>query len=78
MITKVNVSIMITQGLILTRGQNLLVGNVAKLVTLKGIAKVLTLATKPMDQMMMLRGRLTQEEQFMCAKIDAGSRPMSH
>ncbi|GJX07825.1 hypothetical protein Tco_0195757 [Tanacetum coccineum] len=35
--TRVNVNIMITQGLILTRRQNLLVGNVAKLVTLKGI-----------------------------------------
>ncbi|GKB07820.1 zinc finger, CCHC-type containing protein [Tanacetum coccineum] len=41
---------MITQGLILTRRQNLLVRNVAKLVTLKGITKVLMLATKPMVQ----------------------------
>ncbi|GJX15415.1 zinc finger, CCHC-type containing protein [Tanacetum coccineum] len=40
---------MITQGLILTRRLNLLVGNVAKLVTLKRIGKVLMLATKPMD-----------------------------
>nr|GEV09593.1 hypothetical protein [Tanacetum cinerariifolium] len=46
MTTRVNVNIMITQGLILTRRQNLLVGNVAKLVTLKGIAKVLMLTTK--------------------------------
>ncbi|GJX83516.1 hypothetical protein Tco_0332997 [Tanacetum coccineum] len=44
-----SINSMITQGLILTRRQNLLVGNVAKLVTLKGIAKVLMLATKPMD-----------------------------
>ncbi|GJU27258.1 zinc finger, CCHC-type containing protein [Tanacetum coccineum] len=50
MTTRVNVNIMITQGLILTRRQNLLVGNVVKLVTLKGIAKVLMLATKPMVQ----------------------------
>ncbi|GJW23446.1 zinc finger, CCHC-type containing protein [Tanacetum coccineum] len=50
MTTRVNVNIMITQGLILTRRQNLLVRNVAKLVTLKGIAKVLMLATKPMVQ----------------------------
>nr|GEV98095.1 zinc finger, CCHC-type [Tanacetum cinerariifolium] len=40
MITRVNVNIMITQRLILTRRLNLLVENVAKLVTLKGIAKV--------------------------------------
>ncbi|GKA68625.1 hypothetical protein Tco_0768542 [Tanacetum coccineum] len=43
---KGKLNIMITQGLILTRRLNLLVGNVAKLVTLKGIAKVLMLATK--------------------------------
>ncbi|GJY30148.1 hypothetical protein Tco_0413643 [Tanacetum coccineum] len=41
--------IMITLGLILTRRLNLLIGNVAKLVTLKGIAKVLILVTKLMD-----------------------------
>ncbi|GKE21865.1 hypothetical protein Tco_1433377 [Tanacetum coccineum] len=58
--------------------------NVAKLVTLKEIAKVLMLATKPIVQaqltkrMMMLRSGLTQEQQFMCVKIDAGSRPMGH
>nr|GEV28898.1 caffeic acid 3-O-methyltransferase-like [Tanacetum cinerariifolium] len=28
-------------------------------------------------RMMMLRGGLTQEQQFMCVKIDVGSRPMS-
>ncbi|GKC16382.1 hypothetical protein Tco_1013164 [Tanacetum coccineum] len=61
----------------------LLVENVAKLVTLKGIAKVVMLEIKPMDQtqrvqMMMLRGGLTEEQLFMCVKIDAGSRPMSH
>nr|GEU31005.1 zinc finger, CCHC-type [Tanacetum cinerariifolium] len=50
MTTRVNVNIMITEGLILTRRQNLLDGNVAKLVTLKGIVKVLMLATKPMVQ----------------------------
>ncbi|GJR95900.1 zinc finger, CCHC-type containing protein [Tanacetum coccineum] len=50
MTTRVNVNIMITQGHILTRRKNLLVGNVAKLVTLKGIEKVLILATKSMDQ----------------------------
>ncbi|GKC93821.1 zinc finger, CCHC-type containing protein, partial [Tanacetum coccineum] len=49
MTTRVSVNIMITQGLILTRRLNLLVGNVAKLVTLKGIKKVLMLETKPMD-----------------------------
>ncbi|GKE34339.1 hypothetical protein Tco_1453661, partial [Tanacetum coccineum] len=77
--------------LIITRRQNLLVGNVAKPFTLKGNAKVLMLATKPWirhtgfsgwfiqltERMMMLRGGLTQEQQFMCAKIDVGSRPMS-
>nr|GEV94808.1 zinc finger, CCHC-type [Tanacetum cinerariifolium] len=41
MTTRVNVNIMITEGLILTRRQNILDGNVAKLVTLKGIVKVL-------------------------------------
>nr|GEV04341.1 zinc finger, CCHC-type [Tanacetum cinerariifolium] len=40
----------ITQELILTRRQNLRVGNVAKLVTLKEIAKVLMLVIKPMVQ----------------------------
>nr|GEX70893.1 zinc finger, CCHC-type [Tanacetum cinerariifolium] len=39
MTTRVTVNIMITQGLILTRRLNLLVGNMAKLVILKGIAK---------------------------------------
>ncbi|GJY50964.1 hypothetical protein Tco_0441811 [Tanacetum coccineum] len=29
------------------------------------------------SRMMMLRGGLTQEQLFMCVKIDAGSRPMS-
>ncbi|GJZ13452.1 hypothetical protein Tco_0548682 [Tanacetum coccineum] len=32
-------------------------------------------STKP--RMMMLHGGLTQEQQFMCTKIDAGSRHMS-
>ncbi|GJW79870.1 hypothetical protein Tco_0143845 [Tanacetum coccineum] len=45
-----SINSMITQVLILTRRQNLLVGNVAKLVTLKGIARVIMLAIKPMDQ----------------------------
>ncbi|GKB59137.1 zinc finger, CCHC-type containing protein [Tanacetum coccineum] len=49
MTTRVNVNIKITQGLILNRMLNLLVENVAKLVTLKWIAKVLILETKPMD-----------------------------
>ncbi|GJU40469.1 zinc finger, CCHC-type containing protein [Tanacetum coccineum] len=58
---------------------------------LKKYCKVKRLATKPMfrhkwfsgwfyqlaERMMMLRGGLTQEQQFMCVKIDAGSRPMS-
>nr|GEU67958.1 hypothetical protein [Tanacetum cinerariifolium] len=30
------------------------------------------------SRMMMLHGRLTHEQQFICVKIDAGSRPMSH
>ncbi|GKA29249.1 zinc finger, CCHC-type containing protein [Tanacetum coccineum] len=50
MTTRVNVNIMIIQGLILTRRLSLLVRNMEKLVTLKGIAKVLMLAIKPMDQ----------------------------
>nr|GEV79549.1 hypothetical protein [Tanacetum cinerariifolium] len=29
-------------------------------------------------RMMMLRGRLTQEQLCMCVKIDVGSRPISH
>ncbi|GJR41107.1 hypothetical protein Tco_1216791 [Tanacetum coccineum] len=55
MTTRVNVNIMITQGMILTRRQNLLVGNVVKLVTLKGIAKVLMLETKLMVQAQKVR-----------------------
>ncbi|GKD77598.1 zinc finger, CCHC-type containing protein [Tanacetum coccineum] len=47
--------IMITQGLILTRRQNLLVGNVTKVVTLKGIEKVLMLAAKLMVQAQRVR-----------------------
>ncbi|GKA87688.1 zinc finger, CCHC-type containing protein [Tanacetum coccineum] len=33
---------------------------------------------QPTERMMMLRGGLTLEQQFMCVNIDAGSRPMSH
>nr|GEU31073.1 zinc finger, CCHC-type [Tanacetum cinerariifolium] len=32
---------------------------------------------KSLQRIMMLRGGLTQEQQFMCVKIDVGSRPMS-
>nr|GEU79513.1 hypothetical protein [Tanacetum cinerariifolium] len=52
-------------GLILTRRLNLLVGNVVKLVTLKGIAKVLMLATKPMVQ--------TQQDDDVAWRVDSGA-----
>lgn len=56
MTIKANVNIRITQGLILTRRQHLLIGNVANLVTLKGIAKVLRLEVNPMVQALVVQG----------------------